>query len=67
MEWQPIETAPKDGTSFMGWNKEHGSHQCLIPENTAHYKRVTARYGKGHCGNWFCPTHWMPLPASPTT
>lgn len=68
MDWQPIETAPKDGTRFIGWNKAHGLHECFVPENTRHYKRVTAIYGARTSNSntvWFSPTNWMPLPEPP--
>lgn len=62
MEWQPIETAPKDGTSFLGWSKTRGAHECRVHEDVRHYKRCYASIAGG---GWFYPTHWMPLPESP--
>ena len=58
MSWQPIDTAPKDGTRFL-FSNDH-----II--------------GIGfYINNWFatdswggstntCPTHWMPLPLTPS-
>ena len=59
-QWQPIETAPKDGTWVLIWCGwvghprssafEHGSWQNLPwVANSKDYN----------------PTHWMPLPAPP--
>lgn len=65
MNWQPIETAPMDGTPILGFD---GSNMTTI------------YYWKGRIfpGEWslcapglyaeddeYLPTHWMPLPEPP--
>lgn len=74
-EWQPIETAPKDGevilifkpdermvgqyTLTAYWNDEEGG---FIPAGGIHkqgYYSAVAGKDQGY------PTHWMPLPNSP--
>lgn len=71
MTWQPIETAPRDGTPVLVANAKGAM--------------TTARWEKEDCGTfvyeaWYLlfgglnaeeteiewPTHWMPLPAPPT-
>jgi hypothetical protein len=71
--WCPIDTAPRDGSEFLGWSAEHGYIVCNWP----------AGYG---IGNWHIvgsewrvgsdwrgistsdaleATHWTKLPESP--
>ena len=63
-EWQPIETAPKDGTTHIlvlddGWF-------CISA-----WWDDSERNEGGQCWkssqwhSWLTPTHWMPLPEPP--
>jgi hypothetical protein len=64
VEWQPIETAPKDGTEVLLW----------VPDGTYFALMMTGSYegcAMGWCDNvrgspGFEPTHWMPLPRPPS-
>lgn len=59
MEWQPIETAPKDGTEIILWNKSWQS-----PHSGYYGWRGWEQAYE--CGPWKNqPTHWMPLPEPP--
>jgi hypothetical protein len=55
--WQPADTAPKDGTEFLGYWDNDDMHVVFI--------RV------GECQRamdheaWCMPLYWMPLPAPP--
>jgi hypothetical protein len=59
-EWQPIETAPKDGTVILAWRK-YGS----IPK----FVRFDSFYGEWEVQEegWHVHnlTHWMPIPEPP--
>jgi hypothetical protein len=58
MEWQPIKTAPKDGTKILTYQE---------------WASYTISYFDPKWGNWvgassarYDPTHWMPLPKPPS-
>lgn len=54
-EWQPIETAPKDGRDILGFAPKSG---CVVVE-----------WGGDRWRNYdyqpIDPTHWQPLPQPP--
>jgi hypothetical protein len=61
-EWQLIESAPKDGSSILGF----------VPLATG-YRVVSLRWAEDkrwradvHSFVQFSPTHWQPLPAPPS-
>ena len=57
-EWQPIETAPKDGSRFLFWN---GDVVCVgLYVN----QKFFVAQGYPYTGIP-APTHWMPLPEPP--
>lgn len=70
MDWQPIESAPKDGTAFLAWRPNAGPYVARQDCDIVHYSgwgggvwegaRGYAKYGMAEL------THWMPLPAAPT-
>lgn len=74
--WQPIETAPKDGTTFIGVNlhaKEPKSAQYFYNDgdfkagDPEDWERLDTEYnlsGFDILGTNLL-THWMPLPAPP--
>jgi hypothetical protein len=59
IEWQPIETAPKDGTVVLLWDGEY------VTQGT-HFGGMWLPHGECDFAgpNWL-PTHWMPLPEPP--
>jgi hypothetical protein len=71
-EWQPIETAPKDGTQIVliikrPYTSSDGGteyEQSFVISRFCNYDKMwlEINYGK----NWEdIPTHWMPLPKPP--
>lgn len=70
MEWQPIESAPRDGTRILAGRKGWVSVVAWNPDFHAHSKSKAVGVWMDDDGDfgpdahdW--PTHWMPLPAPP--
>ena len=68
-DWQPIETAPKDGSWVLLGGGQHDANTWYGPGPEA--PAVVGRWDKGwFFANWdgdyrseyLIPTHWMPLP-----
>jgi hypothetical protein len=57
-EWQPIETAPKDGAEILVIDK---AQQCWL----SMWNRKTEMWESDYLDNLKGLTHWMPLPAPP--
>lgn len=67
-EWQPIETAPKDGAPFlacMDWRVDDLGKCCVIRWRAPISSRSPGQW-LSIPGDWsYRPTHWMPLPEPP--
>lgn len=67
--WQPIATAPKDGTNVLLVNRRGNMATGLWMESlsgTGWYLRGSSRGPDAFFNDHHGPTHWMPLPAPPT-
>lgn len=70
-EWRPIETAPKDGSVVLLWEKGSELIYDSNSEIAAGYCRYDGHWTTGQYDFWCdeiecCkPTHWMPLPEPP--
>jgi hypothetical protein len=63
MKWQPIETAPKDGTVLLGYSKEtEPEHYCFLYD-TEQQDWVSDDVDGGWC--FVDPTHWIRIPKPP--
>jgi hypothetical protein len=66
--WQPIETAPKDGTRILTWGCLHndgGVDMGEIPDvQFSFWEESSQTFYSDEWGS-HQPTHWMPLPAAP--
>ena len=61
-KWQPIETAPKDGTKIV--IAEFDEHEKRWLFRTDHWRKYLMDFDEGW-GGLMVPTHWMPLPPLP--
>jgi|ERR1700684_317429 len=61
-EWQPIETAPKDGTYIDLWNEKRGRRYAL-----ARWVDLYDgwQYGESDVARHHEFSHWMPIPDGP--
>jgi len=70
-KWQPIETAPKDGTAILAWPiNGNGFYSKDEEDRISYVVRWYARNAvwleaSGEEYMQCYPTHWMPLPAPP--
>lgn len=68
--WQPIETAPKDGTTIFGRNMKMGERGLVHFNTDGRWEMVNGKTNWPN-GIFFEPTHWMmepgvePLPEPP--
>lgn len=58
--WQPIETAPRDGTHFLAYEPTGDMYRAAY-----HSHGYVMAFGGQPVVNPPEPTHWMPVPASP--
>jgi len=63
-EWQPIETAPKDGSEFQAWTK-YGAWKPLVSWRDGAWCECEGN-DFWRWSRLFTPLyHWMPLPHPP--
>lgn len=62
-EWQPIETAPRGGGEFLGWD---ASLELMDKTWEGWEDDGVPAYLRSDWVQWY-PTHWMPLPTPPKT
>lgn len=62
--WQPIETAPKDGTHFWAFEEasEEKQYVCWWKDDFSNWEGWTTTWDDEPN-----PTHWQPLPPPPST
>lgn len=74
-QWQPIETAPKDGTAILAGSVNHDAREVVcwqdgVPSGSSMYEPNEGWVNAGAIKDrfyanprWF--THWQPLPDPP--
>ncbi len=69
MRWQPIDTAPKDGSSIiLGYARSHSEEGRWVSDPDRNHWGETGWFATDDdvlCVHPSHPSHWMPLPAPP--
>ena len=67
--WQPIETAPRDGTTMFVWwpHWYHFPLLAYVAHHQWHLPDSSQPVGEQHVDDDHGPTHWMPLPPAPVS
>lgn len=69
MNWQPIETAPRDGTVVFVWHVKSLNKYAAFDTNVrqARYLAEREEWQVESVGGNVAPvvTHWMPIPPAP--
>lgn len=64
-KWQPIETAPTDGTYILVCVAGEEFHPVTVHRNMGGWEKHFATRDRVHHMLDLSPTHWMPLPRPP--
>ena len=66
-DWQPIETAPRDGTAVLCWPFNYSSlfEGKAEPEIVIGFFSENDWWCESNVSKTFDPTHWRPLPTPP--
>lgn len=71
-EWQPIETAPKDGTPVLLCSTENEQYRVFCPCEWIKAGEISEdgfwlwwQAGPAYLVEVSSPAHWMPLPTPP--
>jgi hypothetical protein len=60
--WQPIETAPKEGTTILLMDDEDYSGICVVSDWWHEYSNGDGHWENAECMHDFTPKYWMTLP-----
>lgn len=64
--WQPIETAPKNGTEVLTWGVRRGMDIAVYDPGSENEEYAWTCTSSGmSLDHESRPTHWMPLPEPP--
>ncbi len=65
MNWQPIETAPKDGTEILAARQPRQFDWWIMDVVSYAWEDENGHWWQHDGNRAWQPTHWMPLPSPP--